>query len=705
MPFLACRPAAIAMAATLACLGAPHPVHAQAALASPAATLPDVTVSASPLGTRADDMATPVTVVESEDLRARPNATLGEALDGQPGIHATHFGAGASRPVIRGMDGPRVRVLSDGSEVMDASTVSHDHAVTVEPALAQRIEVLRGPSAIAYGGDAIGGVVNVVDGKIPTAIPANGHEGSVDLLGSTGAREKQGAFSLTGGAGNIAVHAEGLARNAGDYRVGSGWPDGSRVAGSDSRTRTGSLGLSWIGERGYLGAAYTRQRNDYGLPGHSHALEECEVHASGAPHFHCGGGHEDEDHGHDHDHDHGHEEHGHEEHGHGEDEHGVPVVKLRSNRWDVRGEYRDPLPGFTRARLRGGYTDYQHQEIEEGEVATTFKNKAYDGRLELEHRPVAGLRGAVGLQGSRRDFSAVGEEAYVLPSVTRRAGLFLLEEYRLGDWRFEAGARHDRQRIRIEGGQPDRSHHGTSVSLGATWRFLPAYALGLALSRTQRLPTAEELYANGPHMASGTWELGNPDLKRETAQNVDLTLRKTTGATTFSVGAFYNRVSDYIYARTLDQHEGALLIDYAQRDATFRGVEAQVRQQLTPVFGATAFGDLVRGKLSGGENLPRVPAARLGGRLDASWRQWRGELEFYRVFKQDRTAEHEAQTGGYNILNLGASYAGRQPGYGYEFYVRGSNLTNQLAYVHTSFIKNAAPLAGRSLTAGVRVAF
>ena len=195
-----------------------------AATATPATspTLQAVTVSASALGTSADDMATPVTVLDGEALLTRQAASLGATLDGQPGIHATHFGAGASRPVIRGLEGPRVRILSDGSEVMDASTVSHDHAVTVEPALAQRIEVLRGPSALAYGGDALGGVVNVIDNKIPTAIPERGYEGQIDLRAASGARESQGGFSLTGGAGQVAIHAEGLARNADAYRVGSG---------------------------------------------------------------------------------------------------------------------------------------------------------------------------------------------------------------------------------------------------------------------------------------------------------------------------------------------------------------------------------------------------------------------------------------------------------------------------------------------------
>ena len=432
--------------------------HAQAnAQAAPptAGSLPPVTVSASGLQLGANDMTTPTAVLEGDELVRRREATLGETLGSEPGIASSHFGAGASRPIIRGMDGPRVKVLSDGAELHDASTISPDHAVASEPLLATQIEVLRGPSALVYGGGAVGGVVNVLDGKVPTAIPQKGIEGSAELRANTGAGEGAGAFSLTGGAGNLAVHVEGVARDAGDYRVGKGWaPDGEptrKVPGSFNRTDTGSVGLSWVGDRGYLGAAYTRQAARYGLPGHNHSFEGCHTHGT---HLHCGA-HEEED-----DHDHGAEEHG-----------DVPVVDLRSERLDVRGELRSPFTGFSSLRLRAGVTDYVHDEVEDGTIATTFKNKAYDTRIELQHEPLAGFKGVVGLQTSQRKFSAIGEEAYVQPTVTRKTGLFVLEEYRWNDWRFEAALRHDRQTAEALAsgsvGGIERSHNGTSASLGA----------------------------------------------------------------------------------------------------------------------------------------------------------------------------------------------------------------------------------------------
>ena len=675
--------------ATLFCLAG----TAQAQQAD-APSLPPVTVSSSGLQLGADDMTTPVTVLEGDDLMRRREATLGETLNSEPGITSSHFGAGASRPIIRGMDGPRVKVLSDGAELHDASTISPDHAVVSEPLLATQVEVLRGPSALVYGNGAVGGVVNVLDGKVPTAVPEKGYEGSAELRANSGAREGAGAFSLTGGTGNLAVHVEGVARDAGDYRVGKGWaPEGEatrKVLGSFNRTDTGSVGLSWVGERGYLGAAYTRQTAKYGLPGHNHGFEGCHTHGD---HLHCGA-HDHDDEGED-GHDHDHEEHD-----------DVPVVDLRSERFDIRGELRNPFAGFSALRLRAGVTDYVHDEVEDGAVATTFKNKAYDTRIELQHEPVAGFKGVIGLQTSQRKFSADGEEAYVEPTVTRRTGLFVLEEYRLGDWRFEAALRHDRQTAEAQTSGIERSHNGTSASLGAVWKFTPGYQLGASFTRASRAPSAEELYARGLHMATSTYERGNADLRSETSQNIDLGLKKTSGDTTFGVSVFHNRVRNYIYGRTLDELDGLQLLQYSQANATFTGIEGQVRQRLNRHMGVTLFGDTVRAKLEGGGLLPRIPATRARLRLDGNWNAWDGQVEWVQVARQNRVAEFESATPGYGMLNLGLSYSSRfAGGTPWQLYLKANNLTDRLAYAHTSFIKNAAPLMGRNITVGVKVAF
>ncbi len=666
--------------------------------ASPAGTLPELTISASGLALGSSDMSTPVSVLEGDALVLRREATLGETLEGEAGIRSSHFGAGAGRPIIRGMDGPRVRVLSDGSEVHDASTISPDHAVAVEPMLAQQIEVLRGPSALVYGGGTVGGVVNVLDHKIPTALPENGVEGHGELRANTGAHEAAGAFGITAGSGNFALHAEGVKRDANAYRVGRGWGEGRRVDGSFNETDTGSLGLSWIGDKGYIGLAYTSQRNSYGLPGHAHSFEGCHLHGDK---LHCG------EHGHNHG----------AAQGEAEPEHGaeaVPFVKLRSERWDLRGEYLQPVAGISKIRVRASSTDYRHEEIEAEEVATRFTNKARDGRVEMEHAPIAGLmglRGMLGFQASQRDFSALGEEAFIQPTVTRKNALFLLEEYRWGDVRLEAALRHDWQRATAQTSELVRKHSGTSASVGAVWKLAPAYSLGTSFSRSHRLPSAEELYADGLHMATSTYERGNAGLKKETSRNLELTLRKLAGPTTFSVGVFRNSVSNYIYANTVDEQDGLQLIDYTQRDVSFTGIEGQVRQRFNSVLGATVFGDHVRASLKSGDgragsrNLPRIPATRLGVRLDANWQQWQGEVEWFRVARQTRIADFETETPGYNMLNVALGYKLRTQTYPVQIYLKASNLTDTLAFSHTSFIKNAAPLMGRSLTVGVRVAF
>lgn len=396
--------------------------------------------------------------------------------------------------------------------------------------------------------------------------------------------------------------------------------------------------------------------------------------------------------------------------GHG-DEHsdeGVPFVKLRSERWDLRGEVRAPLPGITALRVRASHTDYQHDEIEGDTVSTRFQNKARDGRVELQHEPIAGWRGLLGVQASQRDFSALGEEAYVQPTETRSQSVFVLEEYRLGDWRFEAALRHEWQRVRAETSQVEVKHAGTSASLGTVWRFTPGYSLGASYTQAHRLPTAEELFADGLHMATSTYERGNPDLRRETARNIDLTLRKLAGDTTFSVSAYRNAMRNYIYANTVDEHEGLQLIDYTQRNAVFTGIEGQVHQRINSLWGVALFGDHVRARLdsdTANRNLPRIPASRVGVRLDARWQAWSGELEWYRVARQNRLADFETSTPGYNMLNLSVLYQVSQGRYPVQVYLKANNLTDTLAFAHTSFIKNAAPLTGRNLTAGLRVSF
>ncbi|RYY33194.1 MAG: TonB-dependent receptor, partial [Sphingomonadales bacterium] len=366
----------------------------------------DIVVTGQPLRRTADEATTPVTVLEGDTLVYQRQATIGETLAREPGINADTFGGGAARPVIRGQTSPRIRVLQDGAQIQDASDVSPDHAVVSEPLLLRRIEVLRGPAALLYGGGAIAGAVNLVDTRIPEELPTSGVAAALELRGGTADRERTAVGGVTLAAGPLAFRAEGVYRDQDDYRAPG--LASARVPGTFNETRTGTLGLSYVGDNGYLGIAYTHQKSRYGVPGHNHDYEGCHPHGSA---LHCGAHDHDED---DHDHDHG-------------GEGGDVFVDLLSKRFDIRGEIRNPVPGIERFRMRGGFSDYRHHEIhaeghdhdhEEGEheeeeahAPTSFINRGHDLRFELEHAPLLGLRGVIGLQNSRSRFRTAGLEA------------------------------------------------------------------------------------------------------------------------------------------------------------------------------------------------------------------------------------------------------------------------------------------------------
>ncbi len=669
--------------------------HDHAARDAGAYEVDEVVVRALPLGRAGDDVGSHVALLSGDDLVHRRQSTLGDTLNSIPGVNSDTFGGGASRPVVRGQTSPRVKVLSEGAGLMDASEVSPDHAVSGEPLLLEGVEILRGPAALLYGGGAIGGAVNLLDKKIPTRVPANGGEGVAEYRRGSVDNEEAGVVGMTVGAGNFAVRVEAAARKSDDYKV-PGW-DEPRLDGSYNETSTATLGASWIGSRGYLGAAYTEQTSRYGLAGHSHEYEGCHPHGD---HLHCGDGH---DHGHDDDHGHGDDDHGHEHEG--DHDHAAPEVRLKSRRVDLRGELRDPLPGIENVRLRAGYTDYEHSELEEGVVSTTFTNKGYDGRIEAQHREIAGFKGVVGLQLSKSDFAAVGEESFLAPSTTKNTGLFVMEEYEIGLWHLEGALRQEWQEASAIG-LPDVEHKPFSISGSAVWHFTPGWSGAVSLSRSQRAPSAQELYADGVHLATNTYEIGDAALDVETANSIELTLRKTEGPLTGSVSAYHYVYDDYIFARTLDQYEDFRLIRYSQADATFTGIEGELTQQFTPWLSGTVFGDYVEGELKGdGGNLPRIPAARAGVRLAAFQGPWSGDVEYSRTFKQTDIAAFETETPGYDMVNATVAYDVDLGPVRSQIFLRGTNLLDETAFNHASFLAETAPLRGRNLTVGVRARF
>ena len=657
--------------------------------------LDTIQVTAHPLVQTAVDYSAADNVIKSDQL-VQGGTTIGEALSDQVGVYSNQFGPGASRPVIRGQDAARVKVLANASETMDVSTLSPDHAVTVDPTLAKQIEIVRGPSTLLYGAGNVGGLVNVTDNKIPTQMPENGYEGKLGVRYNTGNDEKLATAGVTVGLGDqVALRVEGLKRDANNYIAPDYVHEGEkerRVDNTFAESQNVTLGLSWIYDRGFTGVSYTNRQDQYGLPGHNHEYESCEAHLAGQPHLHCG------------EHDHDHEADTHEAHDHS---HAGPWVDLKSERYDFRSELADPFAGFQKLRVQASYTDYQHDEIEEGQAATTFKSEGYDTRLELLHNPIGAWEGVIGTQFGRQKLDITGEEAlFAGPSTTDKWSLFALEHRQWNDVHFELAARLDQQSIDIDSPQKDYDDHAFSYSGAANWAFAPNYKLSLVASHQERLPMAQELYSQGKHLATNTYELGNENLAVEKSNNLELGFHYDTDRLNYHVHVFHNWFDDYIYAQTLDRYEDFRLIQYTQDKARFYGAEGEISYQLSPIYTATLFGDYVRGKIDAEGDAPRVPGGRLGTRFDADFGDgFSGTAEYYRAFKQDKIAVYETETDGYNMVNLGLAYAARlSDKTDYRVYAKANNLLDETVYNHASFL-STLPQMGRNFTVGLEFGF
>ncbi|UOG17116.1 zinc piracy TonB-dependent receptor ZnuD [Acinetobacter sp. PK01] len=657
--------------------------------------LDTIQVTAHPLVQTAVDYSAADNVIKSDQL-VQGGTTIGEALSDQVGVYSNQFGPGASRPVIRGQDAARVKVLANASETMDVSTLSPDHAVTVDPTLAKQIEIVRGPSTLLYGAGNVGGLVNITDNKIPTQMPENGYEGRLGVRYNTGNDEKLATAGVTVGLGDqVALRVEGLKRDANNYIAPDYVHEGEkerRVDNTFAESQNVTLGLSWIYDRGFTGVSYTNRQDQYGLPGHNHEYESCEAHLAGQPHLHCG------------EHDHDHEEDTHEAHDHS---HAGPWVDLKSERYDFRSELADPFAGFQKLRVQASYTDYQHDEIEEGQAATTFKSEGYDTRLELLHNPIGAWEGVIGTQFGRQKLDITGEEAlFAGPSTTDKWSLFALEHRQWNDVHFELAARLDQQSIDIDSPQKDYDDHAFSYSGAANWAFAPNYKLSLVASHQERLPMAQELYSQGKHLATNTYELGNENLAVEKSNNLELGFHYDTDRLNYHVHVFHNWFDDYIYAQTLDRYEDFRLIQYTQDKARFYGAEGEISYQLSPIYTATLFGDYVRGKIDVEGDAPRVPGGRVGTRFDADFGDgFSGTAEYYRAFKQDKIAVYETETDGYNMVNLGLAYAARlSDKTDYRVYAKANNLLDETVYNHASFL-STLPQMGRNFTVGLEFGF
>jgi iron complex outermembrane recepter protein len=617
-------------------------------------------------------------------------------------VQSSFFGAGVGRPIIRGQQGARVQVLSGGIASLDASTTSVDHAVAIEPFLADQIEVLKGPATLLYGSGAIGGAVNVVDGRIPTAPAEAGIRGRAELGFGTVADERSGMARMDGGSGRWAWHVDGFRRDRGDYEI-PGFARSSHeedehahednpfglLPNSAVDTRGGAVGGSYIGERGYIGLSLSRFETLYGVPGHAHHEEHGDEARNSLKAAGLRASLLDEE----------------EE----EEEEGAIRIDLAQTRQDLRAGLEQPFGGFDRLELRLAANNYRHVELEGDEIGTRFDNDAVEGRLELVQSASGAWRNAYGLQFGRRDFRADGEEAFVPPSLTRDLGLFALGEYDRPAYKLELGGRADR--IEVEAvGAGERSLSSFSASAGALWRASEALHFSLGLDRAQRAPGAEELFSDGPHAATRSYEVGDAGLGRETANQLELAAHIHRGPLEAKFATFANRFDDYIYlADTGEELEELPVRAWTQADARFRGLEAEASLELADNASGRwtlrLSGDRVDGKLDEGGNLPRIAPSRSG--LGFAWTRggWRAGVEAQRYGRQDKVAEFETPSEGFTLFNAQVAFHWDVGDLGWEVFFRGRNLTDREARLHTSVLKDEAPLPGRDLQLGVRAFF
>ncbi|MDN4576070.1 TonB-dependent receptor [Pandoraea cepalis] len=676
---------AAASASVLAADVSDAPLEATSATAVPVrpeVTLPTTFVTGNPLGRAAADLTVPLTELDGKALALRRAGTLGETLDGLPGVSATSYGPNVSRPIIRGLDGDRIRVLQNGTAALDASSLSYDHAVAQDPLTIERVEVVRGPAALLYGGNAVGGVINTIDNRIPQE-SITGISGATDFSYGGANRERAGAAQLEFGNGEFAFHVDGFARKSADLRIpgfarsaqqrarddeDTPQPSGT-LPNSQGQVSGAAVGASWTWANGYTGLSYSGYDSDYGT------VAEADTR-----------------------------------------------IRLRQQRLALASEIRDLNGPITALKFNLGYTDYEHKEIENGETGTTFKNHGYEGRIEARHAKLGPLDGAVGVQFSQNTFSALGEEAFVPKSDTRNVALFALEEWAMHPAvKLSFGARIEHSSVKPTAGGnerfdnlPSRDFTPGSVSAGAVFALAPAWSVALNTSYTERAPTFYELYANGPHLATGVWEIGSPQAAIEKAFSTDLSLRYAQGPNKASVGLFYSRFNNFIAlnntGRTIDEGGQSLPVyQYAGVPADLYGMEAEGRARLWRGHGNLDLelrGDytIARNRETG-EPLPRIAPLRLTAALAYALGHWGARLEMVHASPQGRVPANDLTTRGYTTLGAALTYQFKAGGAQWLAYLKGENLTNQEVRLASSVLRDIAPQGGRSVRVGLRTTF
>ena len=642
--------------------------------------LEEVVVSATALRESSLEVAQPTAVLAGDDLVRARGTSIGEALAGTPGVSATYFGPQASRPVIRGQTGERVQVSEDGAESLDVAALSADHAVTIDPLLADKVEVLRGPATLLYGNGAAGGLVNVVVRRVPEQSYQHAVEGAAELRGASASGERAAALRIDGGIDGWSFHGDAYKRATDDVGIagyalsrrlresGAFTPEEiaasrGRIADSASTLAGGALGVSRVGGAGFAGVAVSRFETQYGIPG---------------------------------------------------PEHGVSL-DLEQTRFDFNSDWRPQDSWLDSARLRASYNRYEHAELEPGgEVGTQFDQDGLSARLTFEHAPLASWRGSFGFQYREVDFVANGEEAFVPASLTRNAGLFAYEERAFGPVTLELGARLERQQVSVDANLSGYDATRANFAGGLVWQFATGWSTALNVTSTQRHPTSTELHADGPHIAVQRFEVGDATLRPERATTLDASLRyhgePHAESWSMSLTAFQSRYRDYIYTTlTGDIEDDLPVAEYRQDDARFRGFEAEVTLPALDFAGGQLatrmLADVVRAELTGGGDLPQIPPFRVGAELRYSRSVWSAGVSAHCFADQERVAANELPTDGYMMLNADASWRLELGGRPLLVYLRGENLLDEDARRHTSPLKEYAPLPGRSVGAGVRLEF
>lgn len=645
-----------------------------------------------------DDLAVPTSVVAGAELDRQRQATLGETLAAQPGVASTYFGPGASRPVIRGLGGDRIRVLTGGIGSLDASVLSPDHAVSIDPMLIERIEIVRGPATLMYGGSAIGGVVNVIDARLPESLPTAPLSGRLAAQYGSAADERSVGALLAGAVGPVAWHLDGFTRETDDLRIpGFAETEARReehehddeddheepafgvLPNSATRTQGAGFALSWFGRQGHFGVSTFGLNSRYGVPGHEHG------------HHHEDEPEPDEDLA----------------------EHEEVQLDLRQRRWDGQAELLEPVSWLQAARLQFGVARYAHDELEGDAVGTRFSNRAYEGRLELRHHPLGPWAGALGFQVARSDLTAEGDEAFLPPHVTTTRAVFLFEEWvqETVTWQWGVRAEHQTVAPRGPGAASRLRHTPLSGSAGWVWQASPADTLAVSLARSERAPQAQELLADGPHLGTGAYERGDANLGLERATTVDLSWRRRQGWLTGEVTFFAAQFDNFIVEQETGEEEDELPV----RQFTARGVRqtggeleivAHLHEGSRHTLDLRLTADLVRVRdRADGSTLPRVTPPRLGWALDYRAGPLSLTAEMRHTQAPRRLAPGETATDGFTLFNARAAWRFRWGSQTAELFLRGTNLTDRTGRHHTSYLKDLAPLSGRDLAAGLSLQF